>query len=213
MIFAAEELAVHSRRLVVRLREQLLCYAREHPGFLEALAPVGAECGCPDLVKMMCEAGHAAGVGPMAAVAGAVAECVGTDLEKLSSEVIVENGGDIYIIGSKPRRMAVFAGESPLSMKVNLLIPAAPEGIGVCTSSGTVGHSLSLGRADAAVVISPSAALADAAATAVGNMVQSEADIEAALTRGMKIPGAKGILIISGDKMGAIGAIELAYNL
>jgi ApbE superfamily uncharacterized protein (UPF0280 family) len=81
--------------------------------------------------------------------------------------------------------------------------------LGVCTSSGTVGHSLSFGCADACCVKSGSAALADAAATAIGNIVKSEKDIQNGLTTGMKIEGVLGIVIIIGGQLGAAGDIEL----
>ena len=82
--------------------------------------------------------------------------------------------------------------------------------LGICTSSGKVGPSLSLGLADAAVVLAPSAALADAAATAVGNRVRSADDMEAALELGQSIRGVTGIVIITGDRMGARGDVKLA---
>jgi len=81
--------------------------------------------------------------------------------------------------------------------------------IGICTSSATVGHSVSLGRADAVCVLSDSAILADAAATAVGNRVQKDSDIKKALEFGLGIEGVLGVLIIMGDKLGVQGSIEI----
>ena len=117
-------------------------------------------------MKQMIEAGQKAGVGPMAAVAGAIAECVGRELLAFSPEIIIENGGDIYLKCLKKRVVGIFAGKSPLTGKIGLEIDAKDTPLGVCTSSGTVSHSLSFGKADAAVAIAPSATLADAAATA-----------------------------------------------
>jgi ApbE superfamily uncharacterized protein (UPF0280 family) len=94
-------------------------------------------------------------------------------------------------------------------MRVGISVPPERTPLGVCTSSGTVGHSKSFGRADAVCVISPSAALADAAATALGNMVQGKGDIEGALERGRTIAGVEGVVIIVGDTMGAWGEYEL----
>jgi len=145
----------------------------------------------------------------MAAVAGAMAESVGKDLLANSAEVIVENGGDIFIHSARELKVGIFAGKSPLSFRVGLKIPGANHGWGVCTSSGTVGPSLSFGRADAACVLAPSAALADAAATAIGNLVSSSADLPQGLEKAQTIPGLTGVVIIIGDKLGAWGDVEL----
>ncbi|MBP5165761.1 MAG: UPF0280 family protein [Oscillospiraceae bacterium] len=144
----------------------------------------------------------------MAAVAGAVAEHVGRALSGLSEEVIVENGGDVFLIGRRERTVAIYAAESPLSGLLGVTV--LPQGgMGVCTSSGTVGHSLSLGRADAAVVIARSCALADAAATRLGNLVRAPDDIEDALERICSVKDVLGALVIIGDRMGAKGDVRL----
>ena len=150
-----------------------------------------------------------ANVGPMAAVAGAVAEFVSKDLLKLSEEIIVENGGDIYLATSRERTIGIYAGDSPLSLKIGILIQPEDSPLGICTSSGTVGPSLSFGKADAICILSKSAALADAAATAVGNRVKEKKDIESGLERGKTIEGVLGTLIIIGDRMGIWGNIRL----
>ena len=126
------------------------------------------------LVKEMIRVSTLANVGPMAAVAGAMAEFVSKDLLKISKQVIVENGGDIYLATSRERTIGIYAGTSPLSMKLGITISPEDSPLGVCTSSGTVGPSLSFGKADAVCILSKSAALADAAATAVGNVVRGE---------------------------------------
>jgi ApbE superfamily uncharacterized protein (UPF0280 family) len=124
--------------------------------------------------------------------------------------VIVENGGDIYLNAERDVTVGIFAGESVLSYKINLLLKREKMPLGVCTSSGTVGHSLSFGNADAVCVISQSSIMADAAATAIGNLVKSKKDIKIALERGIEIKGVSGILIIVGNTFGAIGEIELS---
>jgi len=148
-------------------------------------------------------------VGPMAAVAGAIAEAVGRELLNFSSEVIVENGGDIFLCHKKTRHIGIYAGDSPLSGKLALEIEPEDTPLGVCTSSGTVGHSLSFGKADAAIVISPSTALADAAATAVGNLVKTAEDMPRAIEFVREVEGLTGIAIIVGDKMAVWGKINL----
>ena len=146
----------------------------------------------------------------MAAVAGAVAEHVGRRLLTFSEEIIVENGGDIFLKTAKPRTMGIFAGTSPLSYRIGIHIPPDQTPMGVCTSSGTLGHSRSFGRADAVVVLSPWTALADAVATAAGNRVKSPEDIHRALTFAMNIVDVTGILVILGEEIGVQGPIELA---
>jgi hypothetical protein len=145
----------------------------------------------------------------MAAVAGAMAESVSKDLLKLSKEVIVENGGDIYLTTSKERTIGIYAGDSPISLKVGIVISPEETPLGVCTSSGKVGPSLSFGKADAVCILAKSSALADAAATAVGNVVREKKDISLGLGRAREIEGILGTLIIVEEKMGIWGRIQL----
>lgn len=156
----------------------------------------------------------------MAAVAGAIGQTVGIDLMSASasfngdqvriSDVIVENGGDIFIASSHVRRVGIYAGESPLSGKVALEIVPRQMPCGVCTSSGTVGHSRSFGRCDAAVVVASDTALADAVATRVANEVRSREDIKDALGIASKIAGVAGAVVVFGDALGVTGDIRLA---
>ncbi|MFZ5351899.1 MAG: UPF0280 family protein [Bacillota bacterium] len=194
--------------LVSEYRTQLEDYIKIHPDFLKSLEPVKAVHNAPEIVKRMCSSAEKAGVGPMAAVAGAISEMVGVELLKYTDEVIVENGGDIYIKSASSRIIGIYAGSSPLSNRIGIWADA-PEGIGICTSSGTVGHSLSFGNADAAVIISRDTFLADAAATALGNMIKSAADIESSLKRICSIVGIKGAVVIIGDNIGCSGDIQL----
>jgi ApbE superfamily uncharacterized protein (UPF0280 family) len=144
----------------------------------------------------------------MAGVAGAVSEFVGYDLLNQTENIIIENGGDIFIKSEIKLIASVYAGESPLSYNVNFIVKPEKTPLGICTSSATVGPSLNFGKADAVCVISPSATLADAAASAIGNKVKGKQDIKTALDYGIKIPGISGIIIICGNDMGAIGEVE-----
>ena len=145
----------------------------------------------------------------MAAVAGAFAEFVGRELLRISPEVIVENGGDIFLKTGKTRLVGVYAGESPYTGKIALKVEPADTPLGICTSSGTVGHSLSFGKADAVIVLSPSTSLADAAATAIGNIVQTADDVQKALDFARGVAGLLGVAVIINDKMGVWGKINL----
>ena len=209
MVRTDKPLQEETTDLVLKHRMALERYIGDHPDFADRLTPCPLDPFAPPIVKTMMEAGQKAGVGAMGAVAGAVAEYVGGDLLAYSKEVIVENGGDIFIRTTFPLTVAVLAGRSTLSGKLGVRIDSPASPVGVCTSSGTVGHSLSLGRADAAVVVSASAALADAAATAIGNRVSDKADIASAIHLGENIDGVLGVAVILDDKMGAWGQVEL----
>ena len=208
-IKADQDLRKKARQSVMHRRYQLEQYIFDHPEFFRSLVPLAADEFAPPMVRDMIQAAQYAGVGPMAAIAGAMAEFVGKDLLGESAEVIVENGGDIFIHSSRELKVGIFAGSSPLSFRVGLRVPGANHGWGVCTSSGTVGPSLSFGGADAVCVLSPSTSLADAAATAVGNLVSSSANLSKGLEKAKTIEGLTGVVIILGDKLGAWGEVEL----
>lgn len=194
---------------IYKYRGFIESYIKVHPEFLTSLAPLSYDELAPDIVRDMLKTTSAVFVGPMASVAGAIAEYVCNDLLNYSKNVIVENGGDIFLKTDSDVRVAIFAGDSPLSYNVDILLKSDKMPVGICTSSGTVGHSLSFGKADAVCVISKSSTMADAAATAIGNMVQNKNDMKVALERGIKIDGVLGIAIILGEHFGAIGDVEL----
>jgi ApbE superfamily uncharacterized protein (UPF0280 family) len=191
------------------LRFQLERYITKHPEFLTSLVPLPADEHAPDIAQAMLRAAAAAGVGPMAAVAGALAELTGREILTFCDEVLVENGGDIFLNVNREITISIYAGASALSNRVGIKIDHLNTAWGVCTSSGTVGPSLSFGSADAVTIVSASAALADAAATAVGNLVNNAADIQKAIDSGKRISGVSGILIIKDEHMGVWGDINL----
>jgi ApbE superfamily uncharacterized protein (UPF0280 family) len=194
---------------VLKHRGSLESYIGRHPIFLTTFQPYQAEAGAPAIVKEMASVSQLAGVGPMAAVAGAIAEAIGRDLLAFSPEIIVENGGDIFLKISKKRLVGIYAGESSFSKKIALEIMPRETPLGICTSSGTVGHSLSLGGADAVIALSPSTALADAAATALCNIVKAADDIPQAIEKAQSIEGLRGLVVIMGDKMGVWGKVKI----
>jgi len=206
---ARSDLKKEAHELVLKYRQTLEEYIEGHPLFLTSLEPVAVEKDAPPLVADMAEAARKAGVGPMAAVAGAIAEAVGKGLSAFSQEVIVENGGDIYLKSLIKRRIGIYAGQSPLTGRVGLEIEGKETPLGVCTSSGTVGHSLSFGRADAVVVLSLSTALADAAATAIGNLIRQPEDIPGGIEFARGIGGLRGVVIIQGEQVGVWGELKL----
>jgi ApbE superfamily uncharacterized protein (UPF0280 family) len=209
LIRAKKDLSRETKESVLKYRNQLETYIAMNPTFEKSLIPIEEVPHVPKIIEEMIRTSRLARVGPMAAVAGAMAQSVSEDLLKFSDEVIIENGGDIYLATSMERIVGIYAGASPLSMKVGIVIKPEDSPIGVCTSSGTVGPSFSFGKADAVCILSKSSALADAAATAVGNVVREKKDIERGLERGQEIEGVLGVLIIIGEKMGVWGDIRL----
>ena len=211
-ILAARNIEEEGYHFVYRYRNQLENYIAAHPEFLTALVPLEQDELAPPIIKGMLKAGAAADVGPMAAVAGAIAEYVGRDLLSIGlQEVMVENGGDIFIKRNRECVAAIFAGQSSLNRKVGLRIQASQMPVGLCTSSGTVGHSLSLGKADSVTVLATSALLADATATRLGNEVKtgSQDKINEVLGLAKTIPDIIGVVIICGKHMGAWGELDL----
>ena len=208
-ISAKFNLETEAKKAIIECRSIITEHIRKYPQFLTSLSPISPPWDAPDVVLNMYNAAQLANVGPMAAIAGAVSKYTGNHLLQFTDEVIVENGGDIFIKSKLDRRILVYAGSSPLSNRLALLIPGNDQGLGICTSSGTVGHSLSFGKADAAVILSKDAVLADAAATAVGNVVKDKSFIEAGIEYAMSIEGVDGVLIIVGDRMGAWGDINI----
>lgn len=194
---------------ILKYRNQIENYIRENPLFRSSLKPLPVDRNAPEIIRIMQEASLKAGVGPFASVAGAMAEFVGKALLKYSREVIVENGGDIFLKTLKRRRIGIFAGKSKFSNRLALEISPDETPLGVCTSSGTVGHSLSLGEADAVVVISKSTPLADASATAIGNLIKKKEDIPRGIEKAKGIEDLKGIVIIKDDKLGVWGDLKI----
>lgn len=210
LISAGSNLEKQARESILNYRQDIQDYIKNNKDFYTSLVPVDVKKDAPRIVKVMADAARLARVGPMAAIAGAISEFVGRDLLAFSDEVIVENGGDIFIKTKVKRLVGIYAGDSsPFTGKLALEVEPEEKGLGICTSSGTVSHSLSFGKADAVLIISSNTALADAAATAAGNAVKNKDDIEKGITVAKSINGVKGVLIIVGDKMGSWGEIKL----
>ncbi len=207
LIQARSNLSARAVEAVRVCRKQIEEYIARHPEFKTSLEPCDVENALP-VVEEMAEAARLAGVGPMAAVAGAVAGFVGRKLKESSEEVIVENGGDIYVETRRDITVGLFAGNSSFTGKLSLAVRGEDTPLGICTSSGTVGHSLSFGRADAVTVICRSAAVADAYATAFANKIKEPGDVEAVVQSASSAPKVLGFLAVLGDKLGTWGNIQ-----
>ena len=207
---ATRKLSRKTLKVLLKYRASLEEYIERCPQFLTSLEPVAVGEDAPQIVRAMAEAADKVDVGPMAAVAGAIAEYVGKELLPLSQEVIVENGGDIFLKIMKARAIGVYAGESsPFTGKIGLDISPEDTPLGICTSSATVGHSLSLGSADACIVLSRSTLLADAAATAIGNLIGYADDIPRGIDFARSVEGIRGVLIIKDDRIGIWGDVKV----
>ncbi len=206
-IRADKDLSAQAEEAVRRARTKIWDHIGRQNEFLTSYTPVERLDGCPEIVRMMYDASERAGVGPMAAVAGAVAEVVGRELADGSEEIIIENGGDIWMRIVNPVSVSIYPGGIYFDAVALRIYPdQTPSGI--CTSSARIGLSFSFGKADAATVIAPDAALADAIATEVCNRVLSEETMEDAADYGMRC-GAAGIVIIYRDRLAARGSVEL----
>ncbi len=209
--YTGEMIRVAEQELV-RLRELILQYDTVDPMFRSSLEPLempSGISGVPAEIATMIRCGLQAGTGPMAAVAGLFAASAGSRLIETYglNEVVVENGGDLYIKNESELVSVIHAGSSPLSDKLAFMIP--PGEWGVCTSSGVFGHSFSRGKANAVSVIARSAPLSDAWATSLANRVSLPEHIAPVLEQAGQIPEILGCAIIVGDQVGVRGAFEL----
>lgn len=206
-----EEMKDFCYEMIKEYRIELENWLSIDPEFGKSLLPYKPQALCPQIGWAMAEAGKKAGVGPMAAVAGAFAERLGNDLRRNFSfeEIAIENGGDIFLFLLNPMILSVYAGNSPLSGKIGIQIPEWTGRIGVCTSSGTVGPSLSFGKADAVMVACKNTALADAWATSLGNRVKSSEDIDKVLKFSARIEEILSVVIICEGKLGIRGEFEM----
>ncbi len=206
---ADRDLSAEVRTEVLRVRRAIEDHIATRRAFETALEPLELPAGeVPFEVSSMYRAGLLAGVGPMAAVAGTVAGAVGGALRPLTREVLVENGGDVYLELADEAVVGIYAGRSSFSGRLGIRVLADETPLAVCTSSGTVGPSLSYGRADAAIAVSSDPALADAVATALGNRVRGAEDLQAAVEWALSVDGVRAATAILGDRLAAAGEVE-----
>lgn len=211
LITCDTDLRREAMECLLQARRDLEGWIAVQPGFATSMSPVDVPARAPAIAREMSEAAARWGVGPMAAVAGAVAELVARSLLSCSARVaIAENGGDVFAFSPDPVRFGLYAGEeSPFSDRFSFEVDSSG-GVAVCTSSGKVGHSLSMGRADAAVAISPSGALSDAAATAVANRITCPGDVSRVLSAAHPGSGLSGLIACEGGSIGFFGHFRLS---
>lgn len=200
-ILACEAGQIDAAKRAIREQRALLeDFIRRDPFFQFTLEPYSLNEEAPAIVRRMIESSSVFGIGPMAAVAGVIAEyAVAAMMDEDATYAVVDNGGDICILNDRPMTVGIYAGGSPIKDLAFEISPRVKP-LGVCTSSGTVGPSISFGWADAAVVVSRDVVLADAAATALGNAVTADGPLQdsfAAIDR----EGIDGALVIRGSQM------------
>jgi ApbE superfamily uncharacterized protein (UPF0280 family) len=208
-IKAEKNLKKQALELLLKYRLQIEDYTSKYSEFLSSFTPIKFDPFAPPIIKAMLNASKITGVGPMASVAGALAEFVGKDLMPLSQRIIVENGGDIFINIQNEINVGIHTPESSIGEKIGIKVSPEKMPLGICTSSGTIGHSLSLGKSDAVCVISSSTPLADAAATSIANRIRNKNDIYSAIEFGRNFKGISGIVIIFEKNLGSWGDVEL----
>jgi hypothetical protein len=195
-------------REIVRQRAILEEYIRRHPHFQHSLEPVAVNADAPEVARRMARAASRVGVGPMAAVAGAMAQlAVEAAIKAGAEEAIVDNGGDIYLQIVEPVIIGLYPGESEQISRLAFSLQACDTPLSICSSSGKMGHSLSLGYCDLATVVAKDAALADAAATLAANLVKTVGDVEPALNQIVSIEGVSGVLIVKDGHTGLAGKL------
>jgi len=209
-IKASADLQKEAAESIKKHRRPIEDFIKSNPEFKKTLAPYPLSDDMPPIIKEIITATRKVEIGPMAAVAGAIAEYVGRDLLKKSEEVIVENGGDIFISVKRPIKIGIYAAASPFTKTLSIKVEPEETPMGICTSSGTVGPSLSFGSSDATIALSKSTSLADACATAIGNLIKDESDFSKALEYAKGVDGLCGVVLIKGQKIGAWGKVRFS---
>jgi len=183
-------------------------YIKQHPRFLFSLEPVPID-EEPEVARLMAEASEKAGVGPMAAVAGVLADLAIREMVNSGCKVaVVENGGEVAAISNQPIDIALVAGNEPLSKEMGFRLKEFP--LGVATSSGRFSHAFSFGDADAVTIFAVNAGVADAAATAVANLIigdNIQDVIRLGIDRALDISGVKGVFILYHEVVGKAGQV------
>jgi hypothetical protein len=204
-ILADDESHVNAAREgLVRARHELEHHIAQDPFFLATLEPYAGQSDSR-VARRMIAAALSAGVGPMAAVAGAIAWAGVESMAAAGASFgVIDNGGDIVLFSDRVLRVGVHAGRSPYSDRFAFEIPAQEEILAICTSSATVGHSLSLGTADAVCVFSSDPALADAWATAICNTITPD---DTSIIDKVPWEEVDGVYVVAGEWTSSFGTL------
>ena len=201
-------------RTVVAERKLLERYIARHPEFQSALVPVVLLEDAPEVARRMAAAADLTGLGPMASVAGTLAQLgVEAAMAEGCREAIIENGGDIFIHSDTVVTIGIYAGNNAIGNRLAFRIAPEDLPLSLCSSSSKMGHSLSFGQCDLATVVAKDGALADSAVTLVCNLIRSEKDLTPVLNDVGTIVGIDGIFAVKNSKIGMWGKLpELVRN-
>jgi ApbE superfamily uncharacterized protein (UPF0280 family) len=195
--------------ILKRYYEEIENYIKINPRFLTSLSPLSDDESATSIIKDMLERSRLTGVGPFASVAGAIALYVGKELLDYANEVIVENGGDLFIKINEDKRIGVYLGERFKLENIAIKVKKKDYPFGIASSSAFIGHSLNFGRADLVTVIAKDAILADGFATAFSNAIKKEQDLEEVLEKAKQNPLIDGLLIAFEGKILFWGEVEI----
>ncbi len=212
LISCNKDISFKLEKLIKEIYHLLESCIEEEPSFQKSLSPLRVKPYYPPIIKRMCQKAAIFNVGPMATVAGAVCDYIASGLDRYCRRLIIENGGDIFIKSNKDIDVSVYLKNKYFADKIYLKIRAGITPCGLCSSSGSFGHSLSMGRSDLVVVLAKSTISADGAATSIANKVRSPEDISKIINDYKDIEDITGILIVKDDRLGVWGNIELIDN-
>lgn len=193
-----------ARNAMIEARRDLESYIATDPFFQITYDPLSVSSSAPKIVRRMADAGYEAGVGPMAAVAASIAwEGVEAMVHNGAVFGVIDNGGDIVVYSNRDVRIGIHAGMSPSSDKYAFVLSPRKEIYGVCTSSATVGSSVSFGICDAVVCFSSNPAKADAWATSLCNVI-----LPSAFEKQVPVVSSlDGIYAVAGEWIGMYGKL------
>jgi ApbE superfamily uncharacterized protein (UPF0280 family) len=205
-----QDMEEKTTKFVHEIRAVLTEYISSHPDFAVSFDPIDLLEGDPEPVRSMKEAALKAGTGPMAAVAGMVAQETGRFLENTydPDEYVIENGGDIFLKVVKQMTLRIFSGLNRHFGNIGLDLSPSFTPAGICTSSGMFGHSISLGKADSVTVVCRSASVSDAWATALANKIKNPADVRRVVETSFT-PEMISLVCIKDDQVGIRGQLPV----
>jgi len=208
-IRCSRDLSSIALKIIDKLRNEIRCHINKQLEFQTSFSPVERLENTTEIISLMYLASERSGAGPFASVAGAIAQITGTELLNYTDDIIIENGGDIWMYLKEPAVVQILSDNMDFDGKTGILISPEETPCGICTSSGKVGPSFSFGKADSATIIGKCAATADAAATIAGNIVKDENGITKALNCATAIETVTGAVVIINNKMGIQGSVKL----
>ncbi len=206
-VLCQPEYAETGWKALLGVRSIIETFIDQYPEFENTHLPWTPPKEAPEIIQKMCEASRLLNVGPMAAIAGTLAEvCLLAILNAGSREAIVDNGGDIALFIRKTALIGIYSGARDFE-NLAFQIPKTQRPLGICTSSGKIGHSFSYGKTNAAIVFSENIPLADCAATALGNLVQISSDLDTCFNDFEPIPQITGAAAIFNERIGLYGKL------